>query len=72
MTSATISLVGTCIFRVVWIYTVFAMFENLEAIYVSYPISWFLTGAVFWVTVLWLLRRKMKETDLKRAGERLA
>lgn len=72
MTSATISLVGTCIFRVVWIYTVFAMFENLETIYVSYPISWFLTGAVFWVTVLWLLRRKMKETDLKRTGERLA
>ncbi len=60
MTSATISLVGTCVFRVVWIYTVFAAFQKIEAIYISYPISWFLTGAVFWVTVLIMLKRKIK------------
>lgn len=60
MTSATISLVGTCVFRVVWIYTVFAAFQNVETIYISYPISWFLTGAVFWVTVLIMLQRKIK------------
>ena len=60
LTSATISLVGTCVFRVVWIYTVFAALERVEAIYVSYPISWFLTGAVFWITVLLILRRKMR------------
>ncbi|MBQ9806458.1 MAG: MATE family efflux transporter [Clostridia bacterium] len=60
MTSATISLVGTCVFRVVWIYTVFAAIGRVEAIYISYPISWFLTGAVFWVTVLIMLKRKIK------------
>jgi len=58
MTSAMISLVGTCAFRVVWIYTAFRYFGTIETIYISYPISWFLTGAVFWVTVLILLRKK--------------
>lgn len=58
MTSAMISLVGTCVFRVVWIYTAFQYFGTIETIYLSYPISWFLTGAVFWVTVLILLRKK--------------
>ena len=29
-----------CGFRVIWIFTVFAMFPTLEALYVSYPITW--------------------------------
>ena len=58
MTSAMISLVGTCAFRVIWIYTAFRYFGTIETIYISYPISWFLTGAVFWGTVLILLRKK--------------
>lgn len=62
MTSAMISLAGTCVFRVVWIYTVFAALQRVEAIYISYPISWFLTGAVFWVTVLLMLRKKIKQS----------
>lgn len=57
-TSAGISFVGTCVLRVVWIFTVFRLFGTLEAIYVSYPISWALTAAVFWVVVLIQLRRK--------------
>ena len=36
-----------CGFRVVWIFTVFAMFPTLEALYVSYPIP----GA--WPPVRW-------------------
>ncbi len=57
-TSATISLIGTCAFRVLWIYTAFQSFGTLKTIYISYPISWILTGAVFWVVVLIQLHRK--------------
>ena len=40
-----ISLLGACVFRVVWIMTVFQIpkYHTLECIYISYPISWILT-----------------------------
>lgn len=39
-----VSLCGACGFRIVWILTVFASHHTLDALYVSYPISWFLTA----------------------------
>lgn len=38
------SILGICIFRVLWIYTVFARIPTLESLYISYPISWILTA----------------------------
>ncbi len=61
VTSATISFVGTCVFRIVWIFTVFEYFKTLEAIYVSYGISWLLTGAAFFIFVGFILKKKIKE-----------
>lgn len=34
------SLIGACLFRVIWIFTVFAAKPTIEIIYLSYPISW--------------------------------
>lgn len=42
----TVSLLGVCVFRVIWINTVFQVSHTLENIYVSYPISWIATFAV--------------------------
>ena len=39
-----LSLLGACAFRVLWIYTVFAAHHSLLVLYISYPISWTLTG----------------------------
>ena len=36
---------GSCVFRVIWIYTVFAGFHTLYVLYLVYPISWVLTGS---------------------------
>jgi Na+-driven multidrug efflux pump len=41
-----VSLTGACLFRVVWIYTVFQKIRTLQCLYVSYPISWALTFMV--------------------------
>ena len=38
-----ISLTGACLFRVIWIFTVFQMNHSLFVLYISYPISWILT-----------------------------
>jgi Na+-driven multidrug efflux pump len=56
--SAIISIFTTCIFRVVWIYTVFAHFGTLEAIYISYPISWLLSLVIFLPLLFALIKRK--------------
>lgn len=41
-----VSLTGACLFRIVWIYTVFQEHHTLECLYISYPISWALTFLV--------------------------
>ncbi len=41
-----VSLTGACLFRVVWIYTIFKEFNTLESLYWSYPISWAITFLV--------------------------
>lgn len=39
-----ISLVGSCVTRIIWIYTVFAADRTLEVLYSCYPLSWLLTA----------------------------
>lgn len=41
-----VSLTGACLFRVVWIYTVFKEQHTLFCLYLSYPISWAVTFLV--------------------------
>ncbi len=38
-----VSLLGACVFRVIWVYTAFRIVPTLECLYVSYPLSWTLT-----------------------------
>ena len=38
-----VSLVGACVFRIIWIFTVFQWQHTLFSLYISYPISWALT-----------------------------
>ena len=39
-----ISLMGACAFRIIYIYTFFRTHKSLEVLYLSYPISWFITA----------------------------
>ena len=61
-TSALITFFGTCVFRVIWIFTAFQFFKNLPSIYISYPISWLITGIFFLFVVFRLLRKRASET----------
>lgn len=46
ITSTVVSLIGSCLLRIVWICTVFAAYPSLEIVYLSYPLSWTLTGLI--------------------------
>ncbi len=67
ITSAVISFIGTCVFRVVWVLTVFECFQTLESIYISYPISWILNVIAFLFFIGITLRKKIREQDTQSA-----
>lgn len=62
ITPMIVSLMGACVFRLVWVYTIFQIeqFHTIETIYLSYAISWILTAATH-TTVLIILRRQLKK-----------
>lgn len=56
-----VSLLGACGFRVLWIFTIFKAFPSLQNIYISYPISWVLTGSVHLICLLCIMRKLLKK-----------
>ena len=57
------SLLGACLFRILWISIVFNAFPRLEMIYISYPISWALTALLSFTAGERTLRRLEREYD---------
>ena len=41
-----IVMIGSCAFRVLWVYTIFAQFHTITSLYLLYPCSWTLTAIV--------------------------
>ena len=41
-----VSIIGACVFRILWVMTVFAAMPTLGVLMISYPVSWTLTFAV--------------------------
>lgn len=56
-----VSLTGACLFRVIWIYTVFQQYRTLPCLYISYPISWALTFAVHLICFIIVYHRLLKK-----------
>ena len=63
-----VSLVGSCLLRLVWIATIFRLFHTTTMLYLSYPVSWILTALVHLACLL-VVRHKMNE-NLKVAAQR--
>ena len=55
-----ITIFGTCVFRVVWIYTVFAYFRTYPLLLISYVISWTITLTVELILFIVLINKKEK------------
>ncbi|MCM1133750.1 MAG: MATE family efflux transporter [Ruminococcus flavefaciens] len=58
-----ISVVGVCVFRIVWIYTVFRIpqYHTLQSLYISYTISWSMTFITELVIFIVLLKKFRKQ-----------
>lgn len=55
-----VSLTGACLFRVVWILTVFRSYHTTFMLYVSYPISWLLTFTIHVICYIVVSRKMLK------------
>lgn len=53
-----IVILGSCVFRVVWVYTVFAHFHTTSSLYYLYPFSWSIT-AFFEIVYFFISFKKM-------------
>ena len=60
-----VSLTGACLFRVVWILTVFAAKPTLDILYVSYPISWAVTFGVHMLCYAFIARKKLAALEAR-------
>lgn len=60
-----ITVVGVCVMRIVWIYTVFALpqYHTFSGLFISYPISWILTFAALFISFTVVMRRKEKKAN---------
>ena len=54
-----VSLTGACLLRIVWILTVFAQNHDLTVLYMSYPVSWFVTFVIHFLCYMFVARKRM-------------
>lgn len=54
-----IVILGSCVFRVIWIYTVFAYFETITSIYLLYVFSWSITAIAEIIYFIKIYREKV-------------
>lgn len=68
-----VSLMGVCVFRLVWIATIFQQpaFHSIQTVYWSYPITWIVTFLTHLICYFWAmhrLKRRLEQEKTLRAN----
>lgn len=50
-------LLGSCVFRIIWIFTIFAHFRTLASLFLLFPCSWLITAGSVFIYFLIVLRK---------------
>ena len=64
-----VSLTGACALRIVWIMTIFQMNPTLSTLFLSYPVSWFVTALAHFICYLIVHHRFMQKHAAEMAEE---
>ena len=59
-----VSVFGTCVLRVIWIFTIFASWHTLRVLYSCYPVTWFITAILQGTMFLVLWKRLRFEVNV--------
>lgn len=62
MLPTTLSIIGSCLFRIAWVFTLFRQTGTFESLIIVYPVTWALTGAMM-VTAYLIVRRRLAHRD---------
>ena len=72
MTPMLVSLSGSCLLRVVWIFAICPLFPgNISVLYLCYPISWIVTSAAHFICMLVIYKREYKPLIAARPARHL-
>lgn len=63
---AVITVFGTCVLRLIWIYTVCRRFTSFETLMIVYPVSWLITTMITLVYYLFVRKQLAKEYRMKQ------
>ena len=64
-----VSILGACVFRILWVMTIFAAMPTLEVLMISYPVTWLLTFVVLVIlfNLVWKRHIRPHFTDEEHA-----
>ena len=68
ITSMLIVLVGTCAFRILWIFGIFPLYRQLWFLFMLYPLSWAITMVVAWIWLTVVMNRDEKKLNAQIAA----
>ena len=50
------TIIGTCLFRIIRVFTVFRHFDSMQSLYIVFPITWVVTSVLIMGSYLYLKR----------------
>ncbi len=68
VTAMLISLGGSCLFRIIWLLTIFPIHHTLNTIFIVYPISWIITPALHTVFLIYTFK-KLRAAHMKSISQ---
>lgn len=60
-TSTIITFFGSCLFRIVWVLTIFNTYKDVTVLYMVYPLSWTITFTTLVIAYVILYRKKVRK-----------
>lgn len=58
-----IVITGSCVFRVIWVYTIFAYFHTITSLYLVYIFSWVITAIFEIAYFLYAYKQELKKSN---------
>ncbi len=71
VTTMVFTLIGVCGVRILWVNTIFRVFNTPTSIYISYPVSWFLAFAANFIAFAVIYRKTLKDGAVPQGRLRL-
>ena len=56
-----VSMVGACGLRILWIYTIFAMFRRMDVLFLSYPVTWAVTFGAHLICFFIVKKKQLRD-----------